>query len=345
MQIGNKITISNEDEALDLLEQILNGDFSGNLAEINFGDWSKLTIRLTGEKFHSSITPTVMKGLIDVQNGIYKSYCVMRYGTESTRQLTDEERKKLEILVIVTEGSALIEAFLGPIAEELAKGVFDNMPIEAKVTLILLILFGFGTYKAISMHMANKKEIRLKEIEESNKTEVEKEQLKAQLETLKLVTESHAKSMETLAKITQKYPEVQKITETIQDSQDSLIRAVVAAEPDTIELQGVEIPVQAASVLVATTRHQWLETRLDGEFRILQIDSSNAANLKVKILGMDGSEHTATLQDETMERRHLDLISKALMDRAKLFLTINAKKLGESIKDITIMTAKNIDTE
>ena len=341
--MDNKIILTNEEDAFKLLEKIANGDFSQNLSEIDFGNWSKLSIRLTGEDFHSSITPTVMKGLIDVQNGIYKSYCIMRYGTESTRQLTDDERKKLEILVIVTEGSALIEAFLGPVAEELAKGVFDNMPIEAKIALILLVLFGFGTYKAISAYMSNKKEIRLKEIEESNKTEVEKELLKAELERLKLVTDSHNKNLETLAKITTKYPEAKKVTETIQDSQESLIRAVVAAEPDSIEIQGVEIPVQAAEVLVATTRHQWLETRLDGDFRILQIDSSNAANLKVKILAEDGSEHTATLQDDTMERRHLDLISKALMGRAKLFLTINAKKLGESIKDITIIAAKNLD--
>lgn len=341
--MNKQIILSNEDEAFALLEQIANGNFNSNLSEINFGDWSKLTIRLTGDKFHSSITPTVMKGLIDVQNGIYKSYCVMRYGTESTRQLTDEERKKLEILVIVTEGSALIEAFLGPIAEELSKGVFDNMPVEAKITLILLILFGYGTYKSIAAYMANKKEIRLKEIEESSRTDVEKEQLKTELERLKLVTDSHNKNLETLAKITQKYPEAQKVTQTIQDSQESLIRAVVAAEPDSIEMQGVEIPVQAAEILVATTRHQWLETRLDGEFRILQIDSSNAANLKIKILSSNGAEHTATLQDETMERRHLDLISKALLDRAKLFLTINAKKLNSNIKDITIIAAKAID--
>lgn len=341
--MNKQIILSNEDEAFALLEQIANGNFNSNLSEINFGDWSKLTIRLTGDKFHSSITPTVMKGLIDVQNGIYKSYCVMRYGTESTRQLTDDERKKLEILVIVTEGSALIEAFLGPIAEELSKGVFDNMPVEAKITLILLILFGYGTYKSIAAYMANKKEIRLKEIEESSRTDVEKEQLKTELERLKLVTDSHNKNLETLAKITQKYPEAQKVTQTIQDSQESLIRAVVAAEPDSIEMQGVEIPVQAAEILVATTRHQWLETRLDGEFRILQIDSSNAANLKIKILSSNGAEHTATLQDETMERRHLDLISKALLDRAKLFLTINAKKLNSNIKDITIIAAKAID--
>ncbi|TCB36873.1 hypothetical protein E0H82_03965 [Acinetobacter sp. ANC 4910] len=341
--MSNQITLTNEEEAFGLLEQIANGSFNGNLSEIDFGNWSKLTIRLTGEKFNSSITPTVMKGLIDVQNGIYKSYCIMRYGTESTRQLTDEERKKLEILVIVTKGSALIEAFLGPVAEELAKGVFDNMPVEAKIALILLVLFGFGTYKAISTYMANKKEIRLKEIEESNKTEVEKEQLKAELERLKLVTDSHDKNLETLAKLAQKYPDAHKVTQTIQDSQESLIRAVVAAEPESIEIQGVDIPVQAAEVLVATTRHQWLETRLDGDFRILQIDSSNAANLKIKILGVNGTEHTATLQDETMERRHVDLISKALLDRAKLFLSINAKKLGENIKDITIISAKTIE--
>ncbi|MFA2970817.1 hypothetical protein KWE21_09345 [Acinetobacter pittii] len=343
MQESNQqLIISNEEQAFDLLEAIADGKFNYNLSDIDFGNWSKLTIRLTGEKFHSSITPTVMKGLIEVQNGIYKSYCIMRYGTESTRQLTDEERKKLEILVIVTEGSALIEAFLGPIAEELAKGVFDNMPIETRVVLILLVLFGFGTYKAISTFMANKKEIRLKEIEESNKTEVEKEQLKAQLETIKLVTESHSKNLETLAKIVEKHPNAKKVSEVIQDSQESLIRSVVAAEPDSIEIQGANIPVAAAEVLVTNTRHQWLETRLDGEFRILQIDSSNAANLKIKIMGNNAIEHTATLQDDTMDKRHLDLISKALMDRAKLFLSINAKKLGDSIKDITIIAARKL---
>ena len=47
---------------------------------------------------------------------------------------------------------------------------------------------------------------------------------------------------------------------------------------------------------------------------------------------------------EKVRYEEVDLISKALMERSKVFLTINAKKLGESIKDITIMTANKINT-
>lgn len=61
------IRLRDDDHALDLIRSISAGEVSPTDIKLDFSDWPKYTIHLTGEKYHQSITPSVMKGFLELQ--------------------------------------------------------------------------------------------------------------------------------------------------------------------------------------------------------------------------------------------------------------------------------------
>lgn len=57
------------------------------------GNIEPLHIKLIGSQFHGSLTTSVMKGLIELQDGINRSYCLAKYGSDDLRRLSEIELK------------------------------------------------------------------------------------------------------------------------------------------------------------------------------------------------------------------------------------------------------------
>lgn len=100
------ITIKNEIDVYNLIQKLEDGAFSDHLPEISFSGWPVLTIKLTGEEFDQSMTTGVMKGFMELQSSIYKSYATLKYGEPNAQKLNKDERKMLEISVKVEKGSS-----------------------------------------------------------------------------------------------------------------------------------------------------------------------------------------------------------------------------------------------
>src|SRR5690606_11620025 len=96
--------INNLNDALELLKQALNDELDHY--DLQISDINKFSMHLTGNKFHQTITPSVMKGFIDLQNAIYRSYAQIKYNEASILKLSKHEKDVLELEVKVVDGSA-----------------------------------------------------------------------------------------------------------------------------------------------------------------------------------------------------------------------------------------------
>ncbi|STQ68424.1 MULTISPECIES: hypothetical protein [Hafnia] len=86
-----EVVINSEDEAFAFIEQYVSGY---SLPEnVSFGEWPNLKFKLTGKKFNKSLTPSVMKGFIEMQAQINKSYALVKYGVPDPRKLSKEEKE------------------------------------------------------------------------------------------------------------------------------------------------------------------------------------------------------------------------------------------------------------
>lgn len=144
----NKVTISSDD-ILNTFRQLAQNPEQFENIEVIIGDIQALEVKIFGEKFHKSLTPTIMKGIIALQEGVYRSYCYAQYGDTNLQQLSKEERSQLEFTVIINEGCTDFLALIKEVFEA-AAGLMTNMTGKEKLLAIGFMLLTFLGYTVIT---------------------------------------------------------------------------------------------------------------------------------------------------------------------------------------------------
>ena len=163
------IVIRSEEDAYEVLRRARDREL-GPYNSIVFDGWPTLNLYLQGDKFHQSITPTVMKGLLEFQKGIYRSYAAAKYDHPAKR-LSEQERDDLEIRVDVNDGSSDLEINFQELATKLFEqmvGKMDSQDIAVTIITIAVLYFGTSAYRSF---LESRKETRIKEISDETQRE------------------------------------------------------------------------------------------------------------------------------------------------------------------------------
>ncbi|MGP5531191.1 hypothetical protein ACTXMK_05225 [Psychrobacter celer] len=179
-----KITIDN-DTIFDTMRQLIaNPDQFENI-EVVIGSVSVLEVKLFGDQFHNSLTPTIMKGLIELQKGIYRSYCFAQYGDTNLRQLSKEELSQLEFTVIISEGCTDILAAIEGVLKA-AGDLMTNLTGKQKLLalgMILITIMGYFAMENVKEYMsdqeANRHELAIKRANDETMLAIQENTIKA----------------------------------------------------------------------------------------------------------------------------------------------------------------------
>lgn len=331
------VVIRSEEDAYALLEKILNETVSLDGVQLRLEGWPKLSIYLTGDKFHQTLTPSVMKGFIDLQAGIYKSYALAIHQNPDTRCLTKEERDDLEIEVKVGDGSTDIEIDL----TDVLLGLINKMAGMDPVYVTTMVL-GIGTLiagsSALRHYLNHRKEVRTAELDQ----QTNKEMAEVQKETLKALQFSSAQETERariISGLAQRHPMLAEIRDAAHDIKTSMIKST--SQASTIKVDGIELTGDIAHELTVNARRASEVVRLDGRYRVVRVDSDNLEELKVRVRNVtSGDVFEATVQDLSLSHSNREALEQALFDRTEVDLEVNAKSLNGEIKNAIILDAK-----
>lgn len=340
----DKLIINSEDEALDLLGRVLRGEIELDINNIEFGDWAKLRIRLTGDGFHSSINATVMKGLLALQDGVYQSYAIAK-DVDSTRFLTHQERSDLEIDIEVSEGSSILGVDFQELGEKFIASTVDKMPPEYILASLIIFALGWAGNKAWATFVQAKSNEKIEELRSQTKLDEQKQNMLHQLEVLQEANKNaleHSKiNNENTKLFTQAIsmnPKLKDISSAVDESREALVRFMANSGADTVEFQEVKLETAVAKELVTTTKNKWLPSRLDGTYQILNIDYTNSDAYKIKLQDVDtGFEVSALFEDLTSNNADIDLMTIAANQRSSICVNMNVNKLGDKVKDAVIV--------
>ncbi|WP_313314579.1 hypothetical protein [Stutzerimonas nitrititolerans] len=328
-----RIVIKSEEDAFAAIERFLGGEAIGNL---KLEGWPKLRVRLVGDKFEASITPTVMKSFIELQGLVHRSYAIAQYGTEDTRKLSKEERDELEIEVKVEEGSSIFEVDFQSVLMKFAETAGTAMTPEMTAVTILglgVLWVGKTSYTG---YLNYRKEVRMSEA----KTEEQREVLTGILEQSKQETAR----LETLTKLLIKQPALEQISRQTYDTKTEMLRGFSTAEKATVD--EVTFSGEVAKELVTNARRKAVEKRLDGFYRIVRVDSSNPEEFRVKIRKHRSSqEFEAVVEDTSLDSEKKEVLQYAEWERTTVYLNINAKVLDGEIKQAVILGVLRADPE
>lgn len=324
------IVIRSEEDAYAILAAVADGK-TFEYDKIRFEGWPTLSLYMKGDKFEQSITPTVMKGLLELQRGLYRSFAAARFGTPDKR-LTDDERKALEIQVRVGGGSSNFEINFQELAQKLIENIGDRMdPNKLLYTVVAIAVLYFGQ-SAYSAYLQSRTEERA--------TEVANEAIKTLLEAQKFASAEETKRLAVIQRLGNQDAVIANIKDEAEDAQAGLVKSMSAASEAS--LAGIEVPPEVSEVLSQNARRKSQVVRLDGLYRLLKLDWSDPTTFKVRATNINtGVELDAIVQDETLTGKYKDALKAAEWSRKPVQLQINAKLLGESdYRDAVIMSAE-----
>lgn len=132
---ATQLIISNDTVAWEYIKSALEGHYDDEVVELKFEDWPNFSINVTGQRYNSTVTTSMMRSLVELQVHLHRVYAEIIYG-KSARSLTLDERNALEIVYKVKEGSSDVSGSFGGFFTELGKGAMDKMT-GAQVVMVV----------------------------------------------------------------------------------------------------------------------------------------------------------------------------------------------------------------
>lgn len=326
------IVIRSEEDAYAVLALARDGKI-GAFANLIFDGWPTLSIYLQGEKFHQSITPTVMRGLLEFQRGIYQSYAAAKYNLP-TKRLSEEEKKALEIRVDVKDGSSDFGINFQELAVKLIEQLGGKMdPVHVLITVVSIAVLYFGT-SAYRSFLEYRKDVRVKEVSDETQRKT--------LEALQFTSAQETERTRIMADLVRQDHRIENINRLAHDVQSEVVKTLAAGDKAAIE--GIVIDPTVADSLTRNARRKSSEVRLDGVYRLMKLDWSDALKFKVRVFNTEtGLQLDADVQDDSLTGKYREALREAEWNRSPVALKINAKLVGnDDYRDAIVIAAETI---
>lgn len=145
-----------------------------------------IKLHIKGERFDSTMSTTLMRSILKLQEGVYRQYSIYKYG--EIRRLSPEEYAMLEIYVRVDPGSSWIELIPQPIINAVAEKV-GNMTSGQILIGVASVAIASTICVVTSKVLEYKKKIKELEVQKETLTGLQKTTVEAQIEMVKAQTQ------------------------------------------------------------------------------------------------------------------------------------------------------------
>lgn len=318
------LRIESEDAAIELLQSALANEFDGDVVRLDFDHWPIVKLKYSGDKFHGTITPDIAQAIVDLQEALNRSYSLAVNNTSSLRGLQEDERRALEVIATVEDGSSIVEVNIAPWAEKLSTALVGKMTSTDIVVTVLgsaVVLTAGWLFKN---HLKNRSEEKKLELENSQRLVLSQE------ETRRLEVVTQAMRSNSLVRQTEAFAET---------ARDSLIKSAFNA--DEFNVQGaVSITSEDARKTYRAKRREPLNVQLNGTYLIKSFtwaDDLESARVRIQ-REEDQMEFTADLSVQALTAEQKAKFIDATFDHVRVYLQVNATVLNEQVTTAKIVS-------
>lgn len=253
--MSKEIRITNEEEFLNFFNKIDDEEY---MKEALFeADNLSVFMKFEGENYNSSLTGTMIQALADYQERIYHIYRTQKYGPNSNKKLSDEEKRALEIKVDIKPGcTEAIVSFVRDIIPEVVNKM-NSQDISNTIITVAGIIIVVWAVKGVGVTL----------IKEAFKTK--REDIKNKLEQAK--SEKEKAFLES----------IQSITNNAIEGMRSVASGITVASPERVTIGTNEITTGEAQNLLEDMKKPRAKPvkdefpdmySVDGEFKVLNIN-------------------------------------------------------------------------
>lgn len=318
---STEIVIRNEQDAWLWLERLQTEIVVDEHAVIRFDGWPVLKLDFKGRDFHSSVPSRLMPPVMDLQKELNRTFCLLKYGEDNLRKLTNEDRDSAEIVVDVAHGSSIFDVKLDEQFNAIISAALDKMnPQDILITVVTIALSvtAASAWKAWLASKAREKEIEI---------------------GIRMSEQETARAQIMATALSQSEP-ARIVSEGMDEVRNHAFYRLKPQDTFTMPQSDVVVDGNTAAQLSHAPREESVEVRIDGEFKIFSVDSGNMAGYRIKVYRLsDGIELAVRIpQDGAISVEQRELIKHAEWAKEKLLMQINARELRGKITSATLVS-------
>lgn len=318
------LRVTDEESAYAALESALAKAFEGQAIKLDFDSWPILRLKYKGDKFKGTITPDIAQAILDLQDVLSRSYLHAVKNTTNLRGLTEEDRRAIQVIASVEEGSSLIEVNLGPWAEKLA---FD---LVGKMTGTEIIVVVVGTAAVLTgaflmrQHLNNRSAEKKLSLENQGRFDLSQEESRR----LKIVTDAMAANSVT-----------REAGANAEAVRDSFLKSAFDAESMTVQ-DDVVVTANDAKLTYRAKRREPIPVQMNGNYLVKSFTwSSDNQSARVRVQREeDQNEFTADISVSALTVDQKTRFKNATFDQLRVYLQINATLLNDQVTTATIVS-------
>lgn len=377
------IDLNTEDGGFKLLELATKkGNIDLSLYDFKYNpDKDYISIHYEGEDLNGVMTVKMMETVIALQQQINRLYADISYNG-NIRSLTEDDRKKLELRVKVTEGSTVVDAYFPFFLSQMITTLGGTNMTEVHQQMLfwgsfVVLYAGEKIYNAYQNKRAkvsqndaakllleaekqkNDHEIALAKIKSSDKAD----KRRAKLESMRLEAEVKIQQLKQdqikLDKIDKSTIDDYLLTEKVKkilnkegiptdewdERADEIYKPTMklATDLDQVTFGNVEpITPSVAEILKMPIPNQNIKVQLNGRYRVLIVNAKVVGIFKVYINNQDTNEEFWAIVQENDTSGIKEVLQEAEWKKQPLHLNINAIKKNDIVSDATIISAEKI---
>ena len=318
------LRVDSKETAISVIQAAMQDVFLGENVKLDFDHWPILHLKYTGPKFAGTITPDIAQAIVDLQEVLNRSYTLAINHTSSLRSLSDEDRRALQVVAKVDEGSSIVEVNLGNWAEKLSTDLVGKMTGTEIVITVLGVAIVVTAGWLLKNHLKNRSEEKKLGIERDERIALTRE------ETRRLEVVTVAMSGNSVVRETEALSEA---------TRDSLLKSAFDAETFSVQ-DGLTITGEDARRTYRAKRREPLEVQLNGSYSIKSFswaDDYESARVRVQ-REEDKMEFPAELSVSALTQDQKNKFKDATFDNARVYLKVNATVLNDQITTARIVS-------
>lgn len=333
------IKINSEESAWNTIKGLLDNTIDAENVTLDLQelDWVSAHFNYKGDNYNKTITPSMMKGLLEYQNDFYRSAALLLKDDARVTRLTDIEKSKLQFVFSVEEGSSDILSKVTEQIQAIGGEAFKKMTgKQILIGFLVLIVLYFGHSAGVhyidSLTEASKIEL------ESKRIEAEQEDQRQLYDFLRDVIKGNGDKTKVLNKAFKESSYASTIGDHSSHAMEELLKNTDGV--DALTIQNVKFPKEVIRQITRSHRSSSKNLVLKQLFLVEGVVSKDSDAYIVNLKKIDSDEIiTATLEDPLVESRYQNAISKAEWSRTPVMVHIVGRQVGDHVRDAKITKA------
>ncbi|TPL89287.1 hypothetical protein FJ950_02730 [Mesorhizobium sp. B2-3-14] len=332
------VRINSEQAAWDTLTRLLSGDLRASQISLDLSDlqWTKVHVVFKGEPFHQTVTASIMSGLVEFQNDLYRSVARLLKNDGRITRLTDKEKNQLELVFSVTEGSSDIWATAAESLGALGKAVEKLNSKQSLIAVLAFLILFFGAaggYIYLS-HVETMKKIEA----EQKGREFDSQEKKDLYDFIERMLHDKQAQAATIKRATRQSAAASDIAQFSDHAVDEILRA--SGNATEVVYQGLKMDAEVISAITASRRAKSEKMVLHDTFLVTALETDNVNSYRVHLESTSGDWILAAeLEDPLVGSKYQRAIQNAEWNHTPVTVHIVGRRVGDSIRDAKIKKA------